>query len=244
MIVTPYSNITAGKKQQVEKMFNEIAFRYDLINQLLSFGIHKQWRKKAIELLQKKIANRTKPLLLDIATGTGDFAINALTLNPEKIIGIDISEDMLTVGRKKLENKNLSRVIELKRADSENLPFASDNFDGATVGFGIRNFENLEKGLTEICRVLKPSGVLSILEFSMPEEFPMKQFYNFYLKFLCPLLGRMISKNPVAYTYLFKSIKNFPYGNNLKQKLLHCGFTEVEFYPQTFGITTIYVAKK
>ena len=240
MNVTPYANVSEGKKEQVEKMFNEIAFRYDLLNQLLSFGIHKLWRKRSINFLKK---NKPK-LILDIATGTADFAIDAIKLNPEKIIGIDISEEMLAIGKKKLEQKNLSDKIQLQQADSENLPFQENYFDAATVGFGVRNFENLEKGLSEICRTLKKGGTIVILEFSIPEQVPMKQLYNFYLKNICPLLGRIISKNSVAYTYLFKSVSNFPYGEKLRAILVNCGFSEAEVYPQTFGIVTIYIAKK
>ncbi len=253
MVVTPYSNASEGKKEQVEKMFNEIAFRYDLLNQLLSFGIHNLWRKKAINLLQEanigprpneKPSVEPKPIILDVATGTADFAIDAIALNPSKIIGIDIANDMLAVGRKKIEEKNLSNTIELLQANSENLPFADNYFDAATVGFGVRNFENLEKGLSEICRTLKKGGTFAVLEFSIPEKFPMQQLYNFYLEQICPLLGRMISKNPVAYIYLFKSVKSFPYGENFKSILLKCGFSKVQFYPRTFGIVTIYIAKK
>jgi demethylmenaquinone methyltransferase/2-methoxy-6-polyprenyl-1,4-benzoquinol methylase len=240
MNVTPYSNVSEGKKEQVEKMFNEIAFRYDLLNQLLSFGIHNRWRKKAISL----IAKNNPKLVLDIATGTGDFAIEATSFHPEKIIGIDIAEEMLAIGRKKIEEKKLSHIIELVQADSEKIPFPDEHFDAATVGFGVRNFENLEKGLAEICRTLKKGGTLAVLEFSIPEKFPMKQLYNFYLKNICPLLGRIISKNPVAYTYLFKSVSGFPYGNKFKNILLGCGFAEADIFPQTFGIVTIYLAKK
>src|ERR1035437_4864110 len=240
MNVTPYANVSEGKKEQVEKMFNEIAFRYDLLNQLLSFGIHKLWRKRSINFLKK---NKPK-LILDIATGTADFAIDAIKLNPEKIIGIDISEEMLAIGKKKLEQKNLSDKIQLQQADSENLPFQENYFDAAPVGFGVRNFENLEKGLSEICRTLKKGGTLAVLEFSIPEKFPMKQLYNFYFKNICPLLGRIVSKNPVAYTYLFKSVSNFPYGEKFRTILLNCGFSDATVFPQTFGITTIYIAKK
>src|ERR1035437_693756 len=240
MNVTPYANVSEGKKEQVEKMFNEIAFRYDLLNQLLSFGIHKRWGRKAIALLKK---NDPK-IILDVATGTADFAIDAIALNPEIVIGIDIAEDMLAIGRKKLEQKNYSHIIELLQADSENLPFPENHFDAATVGFGVRNFEHLEKGLSEICRTLKKGGTLAVLEFSIPEKFPMKQLYNFYFKNICPLLGRIVSKNPVAYTYLFKSVSNFPYGEKFRTILLNCGFSEATVFPQTFGITTIYIAKK
>lgn len=247
MVVTPYQNVSEGKKEQVEKMFNAIAFRYDLLNQLLSFGIHKRWRRKSIQLIKSEIipiAIGTKSEILDVATGTADFAVDAAILNPLKITGIDISEDMLHIGKKKIEQKKLSHIIELIKADSENLPFSKNHFDAATVGFGVRNFENLEKGLSEICRVLKKGGTFAVLEFSIPEKFPMKQLYNFYLKNICPFLGRIISKNPVAYEYLFKSVSDFPHGERFKSILLNCGFSDVKVFPQTFGIVTIYLAKK
>lgn len=243
MKVTPYTNTEQGKKEQVERMFNEIAFRYDLLNQLLSFGIHTRWRRNAIRLIGSEIQKQGTNIL-DVATGTAAFAIDTVTLNPKKIIGIDISEEMLALGRKKVEAKGLSATIELLQADSEALPFPEDHFDAATVGFGVRNFENLEKGLKEINRTLKKGGTLAVLEFSIPEKFPMKQLYNFYLKLICPFIGRVISKNPVAYTYLFKSVRNFPYGENFKKILLNCGFREASVHPQTFGIVTIYLAKK
>ena len=243
MLVTPYSNAPEGKKQQVEKMFNEIAFRYDLLNQLLSFGIHKRWRRKAINYIESRI-NDPLSTMLDVATGTAAFAIDAAILNPKKITGIDISDDMLAIGRKKVEEKKLSGIIELLRADSENLPFPNDHFDVATVGFGVRNFENLEKGLSEVNRTLKKGGTFAVLEFSIPQKFPMKLLYHFYLSTVCPIVGRIISKNPVAYDYLFKSVSKFPYGEEFKNVLLRCGFSEVVFFPQTFGIVTIYLAKK
>jgi demethylmenaquinone methyltransferase/2-methoxy-6-polyprenyl-1,4-benzoquinol methylase len=245
MVVTPYSSTSEGKKEQVEKMFNEIAFRYDLLNQLLSFGIHKHWRRKAVRLLGRETGARNSEFkILDVATGTGDFAIDALKLEPKKITGIDISEDMLAYGRKKIAEKKLAGTIALIKGDAENILFPNDHFDAATVGFGVRNFENLEKGLSEVCRTLKKGGTFAVLEFSIPEKFPMKQLYNFYLQYICPLLGRMISKNPVAYNYLFESVRNFPYGEKLKKILLSCGFTQVSVFPQTFGIVTIYIAKK
>ena len=243
MVVTPYSNVSEGKKEQVEKMFNEIAYRYDLLNQLLSFGIHKSWRRKAIRLIKPHLTNQSLQIL-DIASGTADFAIDAVKLNPEKITGIDISEDMLAVGRKKVNDRNLSGIISLMKADAENLPFLENHFNAATVGFGIRNFENLEKGLSEVCRVIKKGGSFAILEFSIPQKFPMKQLYHFYLSAVCPFLGRMISKNPVAYNYLFKSVSSFPFGEKMKKILLSCGFADVQVFPQTSGIVTIYLAKK
>lgn len=224
-------------------MFNEIAFRYDLLNQLLSFGVHKRWRRKAVRLIKSEIKN-SQPEILDVATGTAAFAIDSVALNPKKIIGIDISYDMLAIGRKKVDEKKLDNIIDLLHADSENLPFSENHFDAATVGFGVRNFENLEKGLSEVCRTLKKNGTCAVLEFSIPQKFPMKQLYHFYLSTICPLIGRIISRNPVAYDYLFKSVSGFPYGEKFKSILLRSGFSEVKIVPCTFGIVTIYLAKK
>ena len=250
MNVTPYADISAqgspygkGKKVQVERMFNEIAFRYDLLNQLLSFGIHHRWRRRAIQLLKSHISFSTSHIL-DVATGTAAFAIDAAALDPKKITGIDISDDMLAIGRKKVAEKNLTGMIELQHADSENLPFPENHFDAATVGFGVRNFENLEKGLSEVCRTLKKGGAFTVLEFSIPQSFPMKQLYHFYLSSICPFAGKIISKNPVAYEYLFKSVSGFPFGEKFRSILLQSGFSEVTIHPQTFGIVTIYIAKK
>lgn len=230
------------KKEHIREMFNQIAFRYDTLNSLLSFGIHKCWRRKTIRMLSSKVT--PTPCVLDVATGTADFAIDALALNPEQVTGIDISEEMLAQGRKKILLKELSGRIELKKADCENLPFRNETFDVVTVGFGVRNFEHLEAGLSEICRVLKKNGTLAVLEFSMPGTFLIKQVYNFYLKNLCPFFGKILSGSPVAYYYLFHSVKTFPYGENFKNILLNNGFSEVNYFPQTFGIVTIYLAKK
>ncbi|MFH1004005.1 MAG: bifunctional demethylmenaquinone methyltransferase/2-methoxy-6-polyprenyl-1,4-benzoquinol methylase UbiE [Bacteroidota bacterium] len=226
------------------EMFNVIAFRYDLLNQLLSFGIHKHWRKKAIQLLSPFVIHHSSSVILDVATGTADFAIDACSINPKKVIGIDIAEDMLKLGKEKIKKKNLSEKIELMLADSENLPFQTNSFDAATVGFGVRNFKNLEKGLSEIHRTLKYGGVLAVLEFSMPQKFPMKQFYYFYLKNICPLVGKFISGDNTAYTYLFKSVQEFPGGESFIKILKDVGFSEISFFHQTFGITTIYLAIK
>jgi demethylmenaquinone methyltransferase/2-methoxy-6-polyprenyl-1,4-benzoquinol methylase len=243
LTVTPYAHLPSGKKEQVEKMFDEIAFRYDFLNQLLSFGIHTYWRRKAIRLIAKNESNKNANLL-DMATGTADFAIEALSLNPQKVTGIDISKDMLEAGKRKLEKRKATSAITLLQADCQALPFPNNHFDAATVGFGIRNFENLEQGLKEASRVLKKGAPLIILEFSIPQKFPIKQWYHFYLKNICPIIGRLISKNPVAYEYLFKSIQNFPYGTHLQSILLNCGFSQVKFHPQTLGIVTIYIATK
>lgn len=243
MIFFPRAEEPEEKKKQVEQMFSRIAFRYDLLNQLLSFGIHKQWRRKAIRLLQSEIHNPQSELL-DVATGTGDFAIEAVKLNPRKIIGIDLAEEMLKRGREKLGKKNLSSTIRLLKGDAENIPFPNGYFDAATVGFGVRNFVNLEKALREIFRVLKPGGILAILEFSLPEKFPVKQLYGFYLKYCCPLLGKIISGDAEAYSYLERSVRAFPSGEGFCEMLLQSGFSDVKFFPLTFGIVTIYAGAK
>ncbi|HEU5148417.1 MAG TPA: bifunctional demethylmenaquinone methyltransferase/2-methoxy-6-polyprenyl-1,4-benzoquinol methylase UbiE [Chryseosolibacter sp.] len=240
MAVVPYKEESAGKKEQMAKMFNNISRSYDFLNHFLSLGIDKLWRKTAIGFL--------KPLrpkfILDVATGTGDFAIQALSLDPEHVTGVDISEGMLSMGRKKLEKLKLSHKIELEQGDSENLRFADHTFDAATVGFGVRNFEDLEKGLAEIRRVLKPGGMLVVLEFSRPRTFPMRQLYNFYFKNILPGLGRLISKDKSAYTYLPESVEAFPDGTDFENILRKVGFKETSCKALTFGISSIYTARK
>jgi demethylmenaquinone methyltransferase/2-methoxy-6-polyprenyl-1,4-benzoquinol methylase len=239
MSVTPYK-INAGKKEQVEQMFDNIAHRYDFVNNFLSLGIDILWRKKAIRLLSKY-----KPKsILDIATGTGEFAIEALTLHPEKITGVDISEGMLQKGREKLLRKGLGTKIELIRGDSEKLPFADKQYDAVTVGFGVRNFEDLQKGLADIYRVLNNGGTLVILEFSKPRSFPVKQLYNFYFKRVCPLVGRIFSRDASAYTYLYDSVQAFPDGDDFTNILKATGFKDTETHPVSGAIATIYLAKK
>ncbi|MGZ4054830.1 MAG: bifunctional demethylmenaquinone methyltransferase/2-methoxy-6-polyprenyl-1,4-benzoquinol methylase UbiE [Bacteroidia bacterium] len=239
-IVTPYKDQTTSKKEQVATMFNNIAPKYDFLNQLLSMGIHKGWRRKAIRLLQDK-----KPkTILDIATGTGDFAIEAMKLNPEKITGVDISEGMLKFGIEKINKLGLQNKIELKLGDSESLPFPENSFDAITVGFGVRNFENLEKGINDIYRVLNPAGMIAILEFSKPRKFPIKQFYNFYFKIITPAIGKLFSKDSSAYTYLPESVNAFPDGQEFLEVLKKAGFKETKAIPVTFGIASIYIAKK
>ncbi len=239
MDVVPYKE-SLSKKDQVAKMFNNISHRYDFLNQLLSLGIDKSWRKKAIQVL--------KPLhpkhILDVATGTGEFALQALELNPQKITGIDISEGMLDVGRKKLKDRNLESKVELIYGDSEKLPFKENKFDAATVAFGVRNFENLNKGLKEIYRVLKPGGMVVILEFSKPAKFPFKQVYNFYFKFILPKIGSLISNDKAAYTYLPKSVEAFPDGEDFLHILHLVGFKNTQCSALTFGISSIYIGTK
>lgn len=221
-------------------MFNNISFRYDFLNHFLSLGIDRLWRKTAIRMLRS-----IKPRhILDVATGTGDFAIQALSLNPEKVTGIDISEGMLSVGRRKVEKLKLTGKIDLVTGDSENLQFPDDTFDAVTVGFGVRNFEDLVKGLTEIRRVLKRDGMLVVLEFSKPAGFPMRQLYNFYFRNILPGLGRLISKDRAAYTYLPESVEAFPDGMDFENILRKVGFKETSCRPLTFGISSIYTGRK
>jgi len=240
MTVVPYKDDQSGKKEQVARMFNNISHRYDFLNHFLSLGIDKIWRKKAIGLLRA-----SKPrIILDVATGTGDFAIQAMELKPEKIFGIDISEGMLEVGRKKIKDRQLDEVIDLRTGDSENIPFQENKFDAVTVAFGVRNFENLEKGLREIFRVLSPGGKLVVLEFSRPRMFPLKQLYSAYFRYILPQVGRMVSKDKAAYTYLPESVQAFPDGDDFLQVLRNVGFKDSQCKPLTFGISSIYTASK
>jgi demethylmenaquinone methyltransferase/2-methoxy-6-polyprenyl-1,4-benzoquinol methylase len=240
MAVVPYKAENSGKKEQIAKMFNNISHRYDFLNHLLSMGIDKLWRKTAIRTLVPLKPQR----ILDVATGTGDFAIQALSLKPIKITGVDISEGMLSMGRKKIEKLNLSHKIDLVAGDSENLQFPDNSFDAVTVGFGVRNFEDLERGLAEILRVLRPGAMLVVLEFSRPRKFPMRQLYNFYFKNILPGLGRLISNDKSAYTYLPESVEAFPDGMDFENILKKIGFKETACKPLTFGISSIYTARK
>ena len=240
MAVIPYKENTGSKKEQVATMFNNISKNYDFLNHFLSLGIDIIWRKKAIRLLKE-----TQPKqILDIATGTGDFALAALKLNPTKVTGIDISEGMLKVGREKIKKKGFENLIELKLGDSENLKFESNTFDAYTVGFGVRNFENLEKGLTEMLRVLKPNGTAIILEFSKPKKFPIKQLYNFYFNKMLPGIGKLVSKDNNAYTYLPESVNAFPDGENFTRILTNIGYKNPKSITLMFGIASIYKASK
>lgn len=240
MTVVPYKNDQTGKKEQVARMFNSISGNYDFLNHFLSLGIDIRWRKKAIRILQ---ASQPK-VILDVATGTGDFALATLPLKPEKVVGVDISEGMLEVGRKKVKAKGAENIIELRWGDSENLPFEENKFDAAIVAFGVRNFENLEKGLSEIQRVLRPGGKLIVLEFSKPRAFPFKQIYNFYFNFILPKIGRLVSKDSSAYTYLPESVKAFPDGEAFVEILKKLGFRETACKPLTFGISSLYTGIK
>jgi demethylmenaquinone methyltransferase/2-methoxy-6-polyprenyl-1,4-benzoquinol methylase len=238
--ITPYKDSELGKKEQVAQMFDTISGNYDGLNRVISFGIDIKWRKKVLKLVSDK-----KPkTVLDIATGTGDLAILMTNTSAEKIIGLDISAGMLEVGRNKIKAKNLSDKIEMILADSENMPFEDNTFDAITVAFGVRNFENLEKGLAEILRVLKPDGIFVILETSVPDKTPYKQGYTFYSKNILPLIGKLFSKDNSAYQYLSESASVFPYGEALNNILRKIGFIEVKSMPQTFGVATIYSASK
>lgn len=239
-VVKPYNQ--SSKKEEVEQMFDNIAHKYDFLNHFFSLGIDILWRKRAIKMIQK---NHPKQIL-DVATGTGDFAI--LTAKQYKavdaITGIDISEGMLEVGRKKVKEKNLQDKISFKKADSELLPYADQSFDAVTVAFGVRNFENLEKGIAEMYRVLNDNGVIAIIEFSKPKRFPIKQLFGFYFKWIMPTIGNWLSKDSRAYTYLPESVDAFPEGEAFSAILSKIGFSKVQIIPLSGGIASIYFASK
>jgi len=237
--VKPYSE-EGSKKEQVADMFNNISGRYDFLNHFLSMGIDKSWRRKAIKLLKPF----EPKLILDIATGTGDFAIAARKLNPELIYGVDISSGMLEKGKEKMKKKGYDKQITLSLGDSENLPFEDNYFDAITVGFGVRNFENLEKGLSEINRVLKPGGHAAILEFSKPKKFPVKQSFRFYSKYFIPTIGKLVSKDKRAYTYLPESVEAFPEGEAFSAIMEKIGFKNNTRKLVSGGIATIYLGEK
>ena len=234
----PYNN-SQNKKNQVKQMFNKIASQYDFLNRFLTFGIDNIWRTIAV----KKIKNNPKNVL-DIATGTADLAIITAKYTNAEIIGLDISDQMLKVGKEKITSKNLDSRIKLINGDAENLSFNNETFDAITVGFGVRNFENLEKGLNEIYRVIKEGGYVAILEPSYPEKFPLKQLFNFYFETLTPIIGNLISKDYKAYSYLSKSVKNFPSSNNFIDQLKQIGFSKCNHYSLTFGVVSLYIAIK
>lgn len=238
--ITPYKDSTLGKKEQVAQMFDTISEKYDGLNRVISFGIDIKWRKKVLKL----VSDTNPSNILDIATGTGDLAILMAETKASKIIGLDISSGMLEVGKKKIAEKNLTNRVEMVLGDSEIIPFEDNTFDAITVAFGVRNFENLEKGLSEILRVLKPNGIFVILETSVPTKAPYKQFYNFYTSKILPLIGKSFSKDKSAYAYLSESASLFPYGEALNNILRKIGFIDVADQPQTFGVATIYSASK
>ena len=240
MKVTPYEHSSDSKKQQIEQMFDNISPKYDFLNRSLSLGIDVWWRKKMMRELKGHALNQ----VLDIATGTADVALATSKLKPNSIIGVDISEGMLAVGRIKVEKKGLSSLIKLQKADSENLPFSENQFDAITVAFGVRNFEHLSKGLDEMCRVLKPGGKLVILEFSRPRIFPVKQLYDFYFRYFCPWWGKVVSKDNSAYKYLYDSVSAFPEGEQFLSIANQSGFKQLKAQRLTFGIVSLYTATK
>ena len=239
--VTPYRDSKATKKEQVAEMFNNISGTYDFLNHFLSLGIDVIWRKMAIRELEKE-----KPrYILDVATGTGDFAFEAIRiLKPEKIVGVDISQGMLSIAKEKIIKKNLQNTFEVSLGDSEKLLFDNDSFDAVTVAYGVRNFEDLEKGLSDMLRVLKPRGKVVILEFSKPRVFPVKQGYNFYFKYITPAIGKLFSKDASAYTYLPESVAAFPDGKDFTELLSKVGFQNTKWRPLAFGICSIYTGSK
>lgn len=240
MSVTPYKNVEAGKKQQVEQMFDNISHRYDFLNRSLSFGIDILWRK----VMMKELKHLNNAKILDVATGTADVAIETARLKPESITGVDISEGMLEIGRKKIESKGLNHLIKLEKGDSEDLKYESNSFDAVTVAFGVRNFENLSKGLSEINRVLKPGGKIVVLEFSRPKTFGIKHVYDMYFKYICPWWGKIVSKDYSAYKYLYDSVKAFPEGEEFNTIAKNAGFSKMKAKRVTLGIVSLYTGIK
>lgn len=238
--INPYKDSDLSKKEQVAQMFDNISENYDGLNRVISFGIDVKWRKKVVAI----VGEGNPKQILDIATGTGDLAIMMASLNPEKIVGLDISAGMLEVGKQKIAKANLSDKIEMIVGDSENMPFDDNTFDAITVSFGVRNFANLDKGLQEIRRVLKPKGKLVILETSVPTKFPYKQGYRFHTSVILPIVGKLFSKDKVAYSYLSESANSFPFGEKFNNILLKNGFTTAIDTPVTFGVASIYTATK
>lgn len=238
--IKPIQSSRISKKQQVEEMFDSISKRYDFLNHFLSMGIDRKWRKKAVARLR----DLHPEYILDVATGTGDLALEALSLQPKRITGVDLSEGMLEIGRKKIREAGKSNLIELLKGDSENLVFGDNTFDACTVGFGVRNFENLDKGLAEIYRVLKPGAMFVVLEFSKPRVFPVKQLYHFYFNAILPFWGRYISKNQSAYTYLPESVRHFPDGEQFIAHLEKAGFRNTTMKALSLGICSIYTGVK
>ena len=238
--VKPYNKANASKKEEVEEMFDNISGKYDFLNHFLSLGIDKLWRKKAIKILKEF----QPKVIMDMATGTGDFAVEALKLNPERVVGVDISNGMLEVGRKKMRKKGVEQIVEMVQGDSENLTFEDSTFDAFTVGFGVRNFQNLDAGLTEMLRVLKPGGIGLILEFSKPKKFPVKQYFKFHSKYIIPTIGKAISKDKAAYKYLPESVAAFPEGQAFMNIMSDVGYNNVKSKIVGGGIATIYYGVK
>jgi len=240
-LVVPDQGSKLSKKSQVTDMFDRIAGKYDFLNHFLSLGIDKTWRKRAIKELAKAQPNN----LLDIATGTADLAIGASEVKGlGEIVGIDISEGMLELGRKKIEQRGLADRIRLEKADGEQIPYPNDHFDAVSCAYGVRNFEHLEAGIQEMHRVLKPGGLLVILEFSQPRAFPIKQGYAFYFKYMLPAIGRLFSRHQSAYSYLPASVAAFPQGKAFCDRLRQGGFREPRALSLSFGVTHLYLARK
>ncbi len=239
-LVTPYKDTRESKKEQVARMFNEISGTYDILNRLLSMGIDQHWRKEVL----KRLKAQNPEDILDVATGTGDLAIEAAKLGDVKITGVDIAEQMLKHGHEKLEKAGVSHQVVLEYGDSENLTYVDQTFDAITVAFGVRNFENLDQGLAELYRVLKPSGQIHILEFKTQQTFPMKQLFGFYFRYILPFIGRLISENNQAYSYLPESVGAFPSGNAFLEHLKKAGFKNSTCTSLTLGICAIYSASK
>jgi demethylmenaquinone methyltransferase / 2-methoxy-6-polyprenyl-1,4-benzoquinol methylase len=238
--IKPYKNSDQSKKEQVAQMFDTISGEYDGLNKIISLGTDATWKKKILQMVQ--LQNPTS--ILDIATGTGDLAILFAETSAKEIIGLDISQGMLDIGKKKISDKNLTSKIQMVLGDGEKIPYADNYFDVITVAYGVRNFENLEKGLSEILRVLKPNGTFIILETSVPTKFPFKQGYYVYTNFIMPTIGKLFSKDKKAYAYLSNSAQNFPFGEALNNILRKIGFIDVKDIPQTMGVATIYKASK
>ena len=238
--VKPYGDSAKSKKEEVAEMFNNISAKYDFLNHFLSLGIDKLWRKKAVKLMKQVNPKR----VLDMATGTGDFALESLVLKPTEIVGLDISEGMLDMGRQKMKKKGVDHIISMRLGDSEAIPYDDNYFDALTVGFGVRNFQNLEKGLSDMLRVIKPGGMAVILEFSKPKKFPIKQLFGLYSNHILPFIGKTVSKDARAYTYLPESVALFPEGKDFEKILLKLGYKDVKLTPVSGGIATIYTGRK
>ncbi len=241
MTTLPDKHSNEGKKVQVKQMFDSISRRYDFLNHFLTLGIDKSWRTKAIKTVNK---DGSVQYLLDIATGTGDLAFEAMKQNIPDVLGLDLSPGMLEIARDKAKKNTIQGNVEFVEGDSENLPFNDNTFDAVTVGYGVRNFENMELGLKEILRVLKPKGRLVVLELSKPEKTPIKQIYHLYFHFILPSIGKLVSRSQNAYSYLPESVDNFPYGSRFLDLLHTCGYHKSHLTPLMMGISTIYYAEK
>ncbi|MFK7971714.1 MAG: bifunctional demethylmenaquinone methyltransferase/2-methoxy-6-polyprenyl-1,4-benzoquinol methylase UbiE [Bacteroidia bacterium] len=238
--VKPFNRQDSSKKAEVEEMFDDIAPRYDLLNHLLTMGVDIGWRRRAI----RELKQYDPQLIVDIATGTADFAVEAMALNPSKVIGLDISNEMLRVGRRKIDKKGLSEKIELIQGDSEAIQLETESVDAITVGFGVRNFENLEIGLSEIHRVLRPGKAAAILEPAFPNKFPLKQLFTFYFRYITPLIGKAVSGSDAAYKYLPESVRAFPNGEDFLDICRSVGFSKTAYHPLTFGACSLYLIEK